>query len=196
MQLPPELQSALLGRRVVFLRGRLDEATANSVIAQLLLVTRMNPAPDPELDPDKAIELYLDSSGGSLGAALTVFDFMHTLAARVSTICAGTAGGASVLVLAGGANGLRYALPHARIHLRDEPVEMPVGNPHDLASHAEEATRLRARWQEALAGLTAHSAEQLGRDLSTGRWLSAAEARDYGLVDGIIPGPPTGVPVG
>jgi ATP-dependent Clp protease, protease subunit len=194
MNLPPELQSALLGRRVVFLRGRLDEATANSVIAQLLLVTRLNTAPEP--DPEKAIELYLDSSGGSLGAALTVFDFMHTLSERVSTICAGTAGGASVLVLAGGANGLRYALPHARIHLRDEPVDMPIGNPHDLASHAEEATRLRTRWQEALAGLTAHSAAQLGRDLSTGRWLSAAEARDYGLVDGIVPGPPTGMPVG
>ena len=109
-------------------------------------------------------------------------------------MCNGRAGGASVLVLAGGANGLRYALPHARIHLTDEPVDVPAGNAHDLASHADEAARLRARWQEALAGHTAHSAAQLGRDLSTGRWLSAAEARDYGLVDGIIPGPPAGMP--
>jgi ATP-dependent Clp protease, protease subunit len=71
---------------------------------------------------------------------------------------------------------------------------VPAGNPHNLASNAGEAARLRARWQDALAGRTAHSTAQVGRDLSSGRWLSAAEARDYGLVDGIIPGPPAGVP--
>jgi ATP-dependent Clp protease, protease subunit len=182
MDLPPELQSALLGRRVVFLRGRLDDATANSVIAQLLLVARTTSG------PEQAIELYLDSPGGSLMAALGLYDVLQTLSAPVSTICNARAGGASVLVLAGGASGLRYALPHARIHLTDEPVEMPGGNPRDLAGAAGEAVRLRARWQAALAGHTSHSAAQIGRDLSTGRWLSAAEARDYGLVDGIIPG--------
>jgi ATP-dependent Clp protease protease subunit len=183
MNLPPELQSALLGRRVVFLRGRLDDATANSVIAQLLLVARTTSG------PDKAIELYLDSPGGSFVAAMGLYDILQTLDLPVSTICNGRAGGASVLVLAGGANGLRYALPHARVHLTDEAIDVPAGNSRDLASNAGEAARLRTRWQEALAGHTSHSAVQIGRDFSSGRWLSAAEARDYGLVDGIIPGP-------
>jgi ATP-dependent Clp protease, protease subunit len=198
MNLPPELQSALLGRRVVFLRGRLDDATANSVIAQLLLVARTSagpgagsphPRPLPEGEGvHSAIQLYLDSSGGSLDAALSVVDVIKTLGAPVSTTCVGRVGGASVLVLAGGASGLRYALPHARIQLTDERVDLPAGHPSDLASHADEAARVRARWQEALVGHTSHSAAQLSRDLSAGRWLSAAEARDYGLVDGIIPG--------
>jgi len=187
MNLPPELQSALLGRRVVFLRGRLDDATANSVISQLLLIARAAP------EPDRAIELYLDSAGGSFGAALGLYDMLRALDAPVSTICLGTAGGASVLVLAGGANGLRYALPHARIHLSDEQVNVAARNPRDLASNADEAARLRASWQQTLVGHTAHSSAQLDRDLSHGRWLSAAEARDYGLVDGIIPGPPAGL---
>jgi ATP-dependent Clp protease, protease subunit len=187
MNLPPELQSALLGRRVVFLRGRLDDATANSVIGQLLLVARTSGS------DDKAIELYIDSAGGAFVAALGVYDVIQALGAPVSTICLGSTGGASVLVLAGGASGLRYALPHARIHLTDESVDVPAGSPHNLASNAGEAARLRVRWQDALAGHTAHSAAQVSRDLSSGRWLSAAEARDYGLVDGIIPGPPAGM---
>ncbi|HLZ29990.1 MAG TPA: ATP-dependent Clp protease proteolytic subunit [Chloroflexota bacterium] len=185
MNLPPELQAALLGRRVVFLRGRLDDPTANAVIAQLLLIARTGAGPEAE----KAIELYLDSPGGSVGAALGVYDMLRTLNVPVSTICNGRAGGASVLILAGGASGLRYALPNARIHLTDESVDVLATHPKDLASSAAEAARLRARWQDALVGHTAHSAAQIGRDLSQGRWLSAAEARDYGLVDGIIPGP-------
>jgi ATP-dependent Clp protease protease subunit len=186
MNLPPDLQSALLGRRVVFLRGRLDDATANNVIGQLLLVGRSAPG--------QTMELYLDSSGGSLGAALSVYDFIRTLGAPVSTICIGKTGGASVLILAGGANGLRYALPHARIELAAEPADLPAAEPNALATHASEAARVRDRWRAALVGHTAHSAAQLARDLNTGRWLSAAEARDYGLVDGIIPGPPAGMP--
>lgn len=185
MNLPPELQSALLGRRVVFLRGTLDDATANSVIAQLLLIARTTSG------PEQAIELYVDSPGGSFASALGLYDVIQTLDAPVSTICNARAGGASVLILAGGANGLRYALPHARIHLTDESVDVPAGNPQNLASNAAEAARRRTRWQAALAGQTAHSAAQVGRDLSAGRWLSAAEARDYGLVDGIVPGPHT-----
>jgi ATP-dependent Clp protease protease subunit len=119
-----------------------------------------------------------------------VYDVVHTLGAAVATTCVGTAGGAAVLVLAGGAAGRRNALPHARLHLMDEPVDMQPGNAADLASHADEAARLRTRWQQALAQHSAHSVAQLDRDLAAGRWLSAAEARDYGLVDGIIPGVP------
>lgn len=188
MNLPPELQSALLGKRIIFLRGQLDDTTANGVIGQLLIVARTAPG--------QTIELYVDSPGGSLGAALTVYDVMRTLETPVSTVCAGRAGGASVLVLAGGANRLRYALPHARLELRDERTDLPASGPTELTGQLEEAARVRARWQAALVGHTSHSAAQLARDLATGRWLSAAEARDYGLVDGIIPGPPAGFAAG
>jgi ATP-dependent Clp protease, protease subunit len=178
MELPDELQSALLGRGVVFLRGRLDESTAYRVIAQLLLVSRTAPG--------QPVELYLDSPGGSLSAALSVYDVIQTLAAPIATTCMGTAGGASVLVLAGGTAGRRCALPNARIHLTEEEVTVSTAT----ATELEELARLRRRWQTALAKHIGHSAAQLAHDVSANKWFSAAEARDYGLVDGIIPGPP------
>jgi ATP-dependent Clp protease protease subunit len=182
MSLPPELQSALLGRRVVFLRGRLDEATANNVIAQLLLVAHTSPG--------GSIELYVDSPSGSVAAALSVYDVLQTSVTPVTTTCIGTCGGASVLVLAGGAAGRRFALPHARIHLQQDALDVPAGKPTQTTTQAEEAVRLQQRWQSALAQHISHSPTQLARDLISSRWLSAAEARDYGLVDGIIPGVP------
>src|SRR5207237_8809855 len=106
MELPPELQEALLGRRVVFLRGKLDEATASSTIAQLLLVER--------IADGRPIELYIDSPGGSSGAALSVYDVVRNVGTLVSTTCLGTAGGAAVLVVAAGTVGRRFALPPAR----------------------------------------------------------------------------------
>ena len=180
MSLPPELQAALLGRRVVFLRGRLDDAAANNVIAQLLLIARTAAG--------QAVELYIDCPGGSLGPALAVYDTVQSLDVAVSTTGLGTCGGAAVLVLAGGAAGKRFALPHARIHLSEDPVDVPAAQPEALARQVDEIARVRARWQAALVQHTIHSADRLARDLAAGRWLSAAEARDYGLVDGIIPG--------
>jgi ATP-dependent Clp protease protease subunit len=180
LNLPPELQAALLGKRMVFLRGRLDDANANSVIAQLFLIGRT--------DPGGTVDLYVDSPGGSLSAALSVCDVLQTMGAAVSTTCVGTAGGAAVLVLASGATGRRFALPHARIHLTDESLEVARGSSNDVASSAEEAARVHVRWRDALVQHSAHSMARLERDLTAGLWLSAAEARDYGLVDGIIPG--------
>jgi ATP-dependent Clp protease protease subunit len=175
---PPELQSALLGRRVVFLRGRLDEAVSTSVIAQLLLISRTS--------SDGVIHLYVDSPGGSIAAALSVYDVIQTSTAPVSTTCIGTCGGASVLVLAGGAAGRRFALPHARVHLTQESLDMTASRP----AQTNEALQQQQRWQKALAQHIAHSETRLARDLTATHWLSAAEARDYGLVDGIIPGVP------
>ncbi|MDQ3810471.1 MAG: ATP-dependent Clp protease proteolytic subunit [Chloroflexota bacterium] len=186
LNLPPELQATLLDRRVVFVRGRLDDASANSAITQLLLLGRTAAG--------RAVEVYLDSPGGSMPAALSVYDMLQTLDSPVSVTCLGTAGGAAVVVLAGGSLGRRFALPHARVHLADEVVELAgsAAGAHDadLASQAEAAARVRSRWIEVLARHAAHSAERIARDLARGVWLSAAEARDYGLVDGIIPGAP------
>jgi ATP-dependent Clp protease protease subunit len=183
LNLPPELQATLLDRRVVFVRGQLDEETANATIAQLFVIG--------QTAGGRPIELYLDSPGGSLAASLSVYDVIQTLGSPVSTTCLGTAGGASVLVLAGGAAGRRFALPHARIHLMDEGLELePSRGGQDLSHQAAAATRLRERWHAALAQHTAYSGGRLDRDLAASHWLSAAEARDYGLVDGILPGVP------
>jgi ATP-dependent Clp protease, protease subunit len=174
MNLPPELQAALLDRRVIFLRGRLDEQMSSGVIAQLLLVGR--------IAEGRTIELYVDSPGGSLATALSLYDVIRTLGPRVSTTCLGTAAGAAVLIVAAGAAGQRFALPHARLHLSEDPTGLDL-----KPDTADEATRIRERWLQALVSHTGHSAEHIARDLHQGRWLSAAEARDYGLVDGIIP---------
>jgi ATP-dependent Clp protease, protease subunit len=179
LNLPPELQGALLGRRMVFLRGRLDDTAATGVITQLLLLGQMG--------DDGAIDLYVDSPGGSFSAALAVYDVMRTLASPVSTTCLATAAGAAVLIVAAGTAGRRFALPHARLHLTEETQDV---RPGDLASQANEIAGQRARWRTALVQHIGHSPAQVERDLKTDRWLSAAEARDYGLVDGIIPGAP------
>jgi ATP-dependent Clp protease protease subunit len=183
MTLPPELQAALLDRRVVFLRGRLDDALANNVIAQLILASR--------LDSTTSIELYIDSPGGRLSAALALHDFLRTLGMLVSTTCTGTAGGAAVLVLAAGTRGRRLAMPHARIRLGDERVDVAPGGSRDPAAQAEEARLATARWRAALIQLTTQTPAQLATDLATGRWLTASEALAYGLIDQIVPSPIT-----
>src|SRR5690242_18681502 len=108
MSLPPELQAALFGRRVIFVRGRLDATLANSIIAQLLLASRVA--------SDEEIQMYIDSPGGSVTAALSVYDLMQSVSgAQISTTCTGTAGGAAALLVASGAARRRFALPNARI---------------------------------------------------------------------------------
>jgi ATP-dependent Clp protease protease subunit len=182
--LPPELHSMLLGRRVIFVRGRLDDNTANAAIAQLLVLG--------QTAPGQPIEVYLDAPSGSLAATMALYDVIQSSAAPVSITCLGTTGGAAVQVHAGGASGRRFALPHSRLHLTAEPIDhdTPTGNAEHLTRTAQAATKLQATWLEALARHSAHSPERIARDLAAGLWLSAAEARDYGLVDGIIPGAP------
>jgi ATP-dependent Clp protease protease subunit len=177
MSLPPELQSALLERRLIFLRGRLDDALSNSVIAQLVLAN--------SLAKDKAIELFIDSAGGTVNAALALYDVMRTLGTPVSTTCSGTAGGASVLILASGTPARRFALPHARIHLSDDHVDMAPARGDNLPAYTEEARRATARWRAALLQSTNQDPERLASDLAASRWLSASEAIEYGLTDAI-----------
>jgi ATP-dependent Clp protease protease subunit len=163
---------------IVFLRGRLDDTLANAAIPRLLLASRTNPA--------GTIELYVDSAGGTVIAALSLYDVIQTLGTPVSTTCTGTAGGASVLVLAAGTPGRRFAMPHARIHLSDDPVDMAASSSTtDLETVAEEARRTTARWRAALLQHVTQSPSQLAADLAASRWLSASEAKDYGLIDAI-----------
>jgi ATP-dependent Clp protease protease subunit len=166
---------------VVFLRGNLDDTLANSAIAQLFLASRTMTG--------QPTEIYIDCQAGAVASALALYDVVQTLGTPVSTTCIGTVGGAAVLVLAGGTRGRRFALPHARIHLSDDPVEwMPSGKEtvSDPATLAEEARRTTARWRAALLQHVTQSPSQLTTDMAASRWLTASEAKDYGLIDDIV----------
>jgi ATP-dependent Clp protease protease subunit len=178
MNLPPDLEAALLGNSIIYLRGRLDETLANTVIPQLLLASRT-------ARPDRGIDLYIDSSGGALGAALSVYDVMQSLGTIVATTCIGVAGGASVLVLAGGMSGRRYALPHARVHLVDETAELAPRHASDLAIQAQAIRDQSARWRTALLKHVRLAPERLVSELSAPRWLTAEEAQSLGLIDAL-----------
>jgi ATP-dependent Clp protease protease subunit len=162
---------------MIFVRGRLDDALANEAMAQLVLAT--------QLAPGQTFDIYVDSPGGSLTAALSVYDLMRTLSGPVSTTVTGTAGGAALLVLAGGTAGRRFALPHARIQLADDDAGLAAPRVDNPDAHAEEARRMTARWRTALLRHTTQDPEQLSRDLQASRWLSAPEAVAYGLIDAI-----------
>lgn len=164
---------------MIFIRGRLDETLANDVMAQLLLPT------------SASVDLVIDSPGGSIGAAMTVYDLLRSLGPSASTTCTGVAGGAAVLVLAAGAAGRRAALPNARIHLTDDLVDMSPGRFDNPEADAEEARRATARWRAALLQVATQSPERLALDMAAGRWLSAAEAVAYGIIDRVGLQPPS-----
>ena len=128
----------------------------------------------------------MTTPGGSLSAALAVYDVLQTLGAPVSTTCVGTPGGAAVLVLAAGGSGVRFALPHARVHLVEDPVDVAAGSVGSVARQTEEAARVRASWVKALARYASCSVEELVSDLAVGRWLNATEAQAYGLIDATV----------
>ncbi len=162
---------------MILLRGRLDDTLANAMIAQLVLAAGMAP------NPDVPLEVYLDSPGGSVTAALSIYDMMQSLRVPVATLCTGFAGGASVLILASGTAGQRAALPHARIQIADDRVDVATGRFENLDAQAEEARRVTARWRSALLRHCSQTPEQLAADLAARRWLSATEALAYGLID-------------
>jgi ATP-dependent Clp protease protease subunit len=147
-------------------------------MAQLLLVSR-------SAKPERGIDLYVDSPGGTLGAALSVYDLIQSLGVTVATTCIGTAGGAVVLVLAGGTPGQRYALPHARVHLLDETLSLEPRLASDVARHAEAVREQSARWRTALLKHVRIPPDRLVAELSAPRWLSAPEAQALGLIDAI-----------
>jgi len=160
---------------VIFLRGRLDDALVASATAQFLLAA--------QLPTQETVDLFIDSPGGSIASAMTLYDLLRNLGPRVATTCSGTAGGAAVLVLAAGAPSRRAALPHARIHLTDDVVDMAPSRFDNPAVDVEEARRATARWRAALLQHVRQSPEQLAQDMAAGRWLSASEAVEYGIVD-------------
>ncbi|MFH0517740.1 ATP-dependent Clp protease proteolytic subunit [Streptomyces sp. M41] len=183
--------SKLLEERIVFLGTRIDDISANDVMAQFMYLEHSN--------PDQDISLYINSPGGSFSAMSAIYDTMQFVACDVETICLGQAGSASAVLLAAGTPGKRFALPGARVVIHQPALPEPVqGQASDLAIQADELTRIRTRLEEMLAQHTGRSRAQVAADIERDKILDAQEALEYGLVDRIIPSrkatlaPPTG----
>ena len=169
-----DIYSRLLRERVVFVGGEINDEIANLVVAQLLHLEAD--------DPDKDIQLYVNSPGGVVYAGLAIYDTMRFIKPDVATTCCGVAMSMGSLILAGGAQGKRFSLPNSRI-LIHQPTGGYQGQSTDIQIHAKEALELRRRMEEIYAEHTGKSREQISDDLERDRFFTPEEAADYGLID-------------
>ena len=172
-----DIYSRLLNERVVFLGHEIDDVIANLVIAQLLHL-------DSE-DPDKDINLYINSPGGSVTAALAIYDTMQYIRCDVSTICIGQCASAAAVLLTAGAAGKRFALPNSRI-LIHQPWGGTQGQVTDIEIQAKEMLRLRHALDEIMARHTGQSEEKIHTDTERDNIMTADEAKAYGLIDDVF----------
>ena len=171
-----DIYSRLLKDRIIFIGTPIDDFVANSVIAQLLFLQMQ--------DPKKDIHVYINSPGGSVTAGLAIYDTMQHLRCDVATYCVGQAASMGAVLLAAGARGKRHALPNARIMIH-QPWGGAQGQATDISIQAKEILRLRDRLNEILAAHTGKALDAIVRDTDRDFFMSAAEARDYGLVDDV-----------
>ena len=172
------LELSLFKARKVFLWGEVDYDSARSVVTRLLAL-------EVE-DPHEEIVLYVNSPGGSLYDGLAIYDAMQAVQAPVSTVTVGMAASAGALVLTGGAKGRRFAWPHARIMIHQPLGGQYVGSASDIEIHAQEFLRSRELVNQILADHSGQDLEQMEKDTDRNNWMSAEEAVEYGLIDGII----------
>ncbi len=175
-----DIYSRLLKDRIVFLGTPIDDQVANIIMAQLLHLEGE--------DPDKDIALYINSPGGSTYALMAVYDTMQFIKPDVATYCMGLAASAAAVLLAGGAKGKRFSLPHARIMVHQPHVSGVGGQATDIEIHAKEILKTREEINEILAFHTGKSLELISDDTDRDFWLSAAEALDYGVIDTVLQG--------
>ena len=174
-----DLYSRLLSGRIVFLGTPVDDTSANLIMAQLIHLESE--------DPDKDIQLYINSPGGSVTALLGIYDTMRYIRCDVATTCLGWAASAAAVILAAGAPGKRYALPHSTILLH-QPHGGARGQSVDIDIQAREILRQRAMVDQILAGHTGQDVEKIARDTDRDFILNAEQALEYGLVDEILTG--------
>jgi len=172
-----DIYSRLLKERVVFLVGEIDDHVANVVIAQMLFLESEN--------PEKEISLYINSPGGVVTAGLAIYDTMQYIKPDVSTICVGQAASAGSLLLMAGAKGKRYALPNSRVMIH-QPSGGARGQATDIEIHAREILYLRQRLNQIYVDHTGQPLEQIERDMERDRFMSAEQAREYGLIDHVL----------
>ncbi|MDR1167895.1 MAG: ATP-dependent Clp endopeptidase proteolytic subunit ClpP [Heliobacteriaceae bacterium] len=172
-----DIFSRLLRERIIFLGEEIDDETANSVVAQLLLLDSEN--------PDKDIMLYINSPGGVITAGMAIYDTMQLIKADVSTICLGEAASMGAFLLSSGAKGKRMALPGARIMIH-QPLGGARGQATDIEIEAKEILRMKAMLNEMLANNCSQPIEKVKEDTERDYYMSAAEAKDYGLIDKVV----------
>ena len=172
-----DIYSRLLKDRIIFLGDEVNDVTANLVVAQLLFL-------DAE-DPDKDINLYINSPGGSISAGMAIYDTMQHVKSDVSTICVGIAASMGAHLLAGGAKGKRFALPNAEIMIH-QPSGGFRGQATDIQIQADHIQRTKKKLNEMLAENTGQSVEKVALDQERDNWMSAQEALEYGLIDKVV----------
>jgi ATP-dependent Clp protease protease subunit len=172
-----DIYSRLLKDRLIFVVGPVEDHMANLIVAQLLFLESEN--------ADKDIHLYINSPGGIVTAGLSIYDTMQFINCDVSTICVGQAASMGALLLAGGTNGKRFALPHSRIMVH-QPSAGYQGQATDISIHAKETLELKARLNEIMAKHTGQPVDVIEQDLERDNFKSAKDAQDYGIIDHVL----------
>ncbi len=172
-----DIYSRLLNDRIVFLGEEVTDVNANIIVAELLFLEAQ--------DPGKDIQLYINSPGGSVSAGMAIYDTMQYIKCDVSTICIGMAASMGAFLLAGGAKGKRYALPNAEIMIH-QPSGGAQGQATEIQIAAEHILKTKKKLNEMLAANTGQPLEVVEKDTDRDNWLTAEEARAYGLIDGVV----------
>lgn len=172
-----DVYARLLRERIVFLGTQVDDASANLICAQLLVLQAE--------DPEKEIFLYINSPGGSVSAGMAIYDTMQYVTCDVGTICLGMAASMGQFLLCAGAKGKRYALPHGRV-LMHQPSARMEGSAIDISIHAEQIVHTKRLMAELIADHTGQTVEQIETDFDRDRWFTAQQALDYGIIDRVI----------
>jgi len=172
-----DIYSRLLKERVIFVVGPIEDQMANLVVAQLLFLESEN--------PDKDVSVYINSPGGSVSAGMAIYDTMQFTSTDVSTLCVGQAASMGALLLAGGAENKRYALPHSRIMIH-QPMGGFQGQASDIDIHAREILKLREELNVILAKHTGQPVKRIAKDTERDHFLNSTEAKDYGLIDEVL----------
>jgi ATP-dependent Clp protease protease subunit len=173
-----DIYSRLLRDNIIFIGTPIDDNIANLVTAQLLFLEAE--------DPDKDVSLYINSPGGVVTAGMAIYDTMQFIRPDVATICIGQAASVAALLLASGTPGKRYALPNARVLIHQPTIGGLSGQATDIDIHAREILRIRASLNEIMSKHTSQPIEKIERDVERDFWMSAQQAREYGILDEII----------
>jgi ATP-dependent Clp protease protease subunit len=175
-----DIFSLLLKERIVFLGTPIDDQIANLIVAQLLFLSRE--------DPEKDIQMYINSPGGVIYAGMAIYDTMNMIPNRISTVAVGVTASFGTVLLAAGTKGQRYALPHATIHMH-QPLGGAQGQASDIEIQAREILRLKSRLNKILSDATSQSLEIIERDTERDFYLDAYQSVEYGLVDKVLEPP-------
>ena len=172
-----DIYSRLLKERVIFITGPIEDYMANLIVAQLLFLEAEN--------PDKDINIYINSPGGSITSGMSIYDTMTYIKPDISTLCIGQAASMGAILLAGGTSGKRFALPNSRIMIH-QPLGGYQGQASDFEIHAKEILSMKKKLNEILAFHTGNEVDQLEKDTERDNFMNGEEAKEYGLIDKVI----------